>query len=139
MVEFKLSTTGRSAQYRRLRRAVREKREQSAVRGILRVQQRVIDGQASELAAAFGREWQPQIATVNAIIDLNGRKIQPARPLGTCEMQVPPHVVLQRRLARLQFPPSHFAIAVAVQSNRELTVADRQLNRPGNRRVHYFE
>ncbi len=136
LVEFELPQFRAAAQDRGLRRAVREEREQTAMRRIFRIQQCVVDGQALERAAACGRDRQPQIAAVNAVVDLNVRKFHPAWPVGARQIAgVPAHTFCSAVLARPQFAPGTLPSPSRSRPDREFAIANRKLNRAGNLRA----
>src|SRR5216683_3218289 len=101
------------------------------MRRVFRIQHCVVDGQLLEYATAGGGDRKPQIAPIDAIIDLDGTKSHAALSIGAGEMQMSQHVDLQRRLTCPQLAPGDFAIAVMVQAHREFAVAYRELQRPG--------
>src|ERR1019366_6585059 len=70
--------------------------------GVFLIQYPVVDAQALKRAAAVGGERQPQVVAIDAL------------------------VALQRGSTGPQLAPTDFAIAIAVQADRELAVTNRK-------------
>jgi len=75
------------------------------MRRVFAIEHGVVDGQLLEHAAAGSGDRKPQIAPVDALIDLDGTKSHSALSIGAGETQMALHVDLQRRLTCPQLAP----------------------------------
>src|SRR5580658_4668275 len=139
MIELKQTSSGGAAQHGGLGGAIRAQREQATMRGILRVQHAIVDGKPLELIAAIGADRQPQVVAINALIDPHGTKFHLAGSIGASQMDMSQHVALQGCLTGAQLAPGNFSVAVAIQADRELAIANCQLQRAGDFRTLYLQ
>src|ERR1039457_3033953 len=94
--------------------------------GVFLIQYPIVDAQALKRAAAVGGERQPQVVAIDALVDLHRTKLKFARPLGAGQIEMAQHVGLERGPTGPQLAPADFAIAIAVQADRELAVTNRK-------------
>src|SRR5579863_5535903 len=124
MLKFEHACRGGTAQHRGLHRSMRTEREQAPMRWVGLAEHAILDAQAPEHIAAVGSQRQPQVIPIDPLVDLQWAKTHFTSAVGCGQAKRAEHVGLQCSLTGAQLAPSDFAIAVAVQADRELAVAD---------------